>query len=168
MPLSKKIASLSLFPVGRTRRERDRSSRRPSARALLCAVALVGVATTAHAGRDICLESSFGETLVFRNVPALRPGRTVLLSGIYLNLVSAIISVPFDGSAMMSGDGKTVRVGIFVHEMGAPPLHNFTFEWTAADATLAGSGYYDSNGDYLADGPVSFGTLPGCQTIGIP
>jgi hypothetical protein len=168
MSLLKKIADLSPLAAVRDRRERDRTTRRPIASALLGAIALVSVATTAHAGRDVCLQSSFGETLVFRNVPALRPGRTVLLSGIYLNLVTAVISVPFDGSAMMSGDGKTVRVGIFVHEMGAPPLHNFTFEWTAADATLAGSGYYDSNADYLADGPVSFFTLPSCQMINIP
>ena len=100
--------------------------------------------------------TSFGETLVFRNVPSLRPGRSINLSGIYLNLIDTSISVPFDGSAMMSSDGKHVRIGIFVHEMGAAPLHNFTFEWTASDATFAGSGYYDSNGDYLADGPVSF------------
>lgn len=135
--------------------------------ALVGALALLGIASTAHAGHDVCLQSSFGEQLVFRNVPPLRPGRTVSLTGIYLNLVSRIISVPFEGTAMMSGDGTTVRIGIFVHEMGAPPLHNFTFEWTA-DATFAGSGYYDSNADYLADGPVSFTVYPFCKTVGIP
>lgn len=135
--------------------------------ALVGALALLCLASTAHAGRDVCLNSSFGEQLIFRNVPSLRPGRSVNLSGIYLNTVTSIISVPFEGSAMMSGDGKTVRIGIFVHEMGAPPLHNFTFEWTAADLTFSGSGFYDSNGDYLADGPVSFLAFPSCKPIAV-
>lgn len=137
-------------------------------RVLVWALGFVCLATTAHAGRDVCLNSSFGEQLVFRNVGLLRPGRSINLSGIYRNTVTTIISVPFDGSAMMSGDGTTVRIGIFVHEMGAPPLHNFTFEWTASDTTFAGSGFYDSNGDYLADGPVSFAAFPSCKQIGIP
>jgi hypothetical protein len=154
----------------RARRGRATTRLRRAGSGLLCGIAVLCVASTAHAGRDVCLQSSFGETLVFRNVPVLKPGRSVALTGIYLNLVTTIISVPFDGSAMMSGDGATVRIGIFVHEMGAPPLHNFTFEWTAADTTFAGSGFYDSNADYLADGPVSFFALPSttCRMINVP
>jgi hypothetical protein len=170
MPVFRTKMQDSASTARSTRPARAATTLRRTGSGLLCAIALLCVASTAHAGRDLCLQSTFGETLVFRNVPLLKPGRSVNLTGIYLNLVTRIISVPFEGSAMMSGDGATVRVGIFVHEMGAPPLHNFTFEWTAADTTLGGSGFYDSNADYLADGPVSFIALPSttCRMIAIP
>src|SRR5882757_8525479 len=97
-----RISGKRSFLVGSVARPSAKCRIRQIGSVLVGALWFVCLATTAHAGRDVCLNSSFGEQLVFRNVGVLRPGRSINLSGIYRNTVTTVISVRFDGSAMMS------------------------------------------------------------------
>src|SRR5262245_13748390 len=112
--------------------------------------------------RDICLKDDFGFTYVFRNVAKLRPGGAIPLTGVAL--VNSIAR-PFDGSAILNAAGTETRVGIFVHGL-VNGSNNFTAEWTG-DATLAGTGSFDSDGSFVGDGSITFSATD-CRTAVVP
>jgi hypothetical protein len=112
---------------------------------------------------DKCLKDAFGNLLVFKRVKILRPGGAVALTGMF---ISGAVSSPLTGAAVMRADG-TVRVGVFLHTLH-PTLGtvNATYEWTA-DADFAGAGVFDTDGDYLSNGAISFLTYD-CKAFPIP
>jgi hypothetical protein len=129
------------------------------------ALALCLVASTASA-KDLCIEDNLGEQLHFKKVKKLKPGSVVPVAGIFRGPSGGgpIAVAPADGVAMMDSEG-TVKIGIFVHAIVAG-TNNLSFEWTG-DATFAGSGSYDNDGDNFADGAVTFVGID-CDSIPPP
>ena len=130
--------------------------------ALLFVLVLTGFAGAATA-KDICLDGGTSGQLVFRKVKKLKAGGAISLAGMYL--ISGTESA-CEGAATMNSAGTSISVGIFCHALLVS--NNFTWEWTATDATLAGSGDRDINGDYNPDlSPLTLTSID-CSTVTIP
>ena len=125
-------------------------------------LALLQACPSAALAGDKCVKDAFGNLLLFKKVKILRPGGVVALTGMFISGTSA----PLTGAAVMRADG-TVRIGVFLHTLD-PTLGtvNATYEWTA-DADFAGAGVFDSDGDYVSNGAISFLAYD-CKTIPIP
>lgn len=132
-------------------------------RALLTVLLSTGLAGAA-AAKDICLvNGGSGETLVLRKVKKLKAGGTIPLSGMF---ISAGVFGACDGAAAMNSAGNSVSVGVFCHTLLLG--NDFSWAWTATDATLTGTGDRDTNGDNNPDGsPITIDTID-CSTITIP
>ena len=130
--------------------------------ALLTVLLLTGVAGTA-AAKDICLDGGSSGKVVFRKVKKLKAGGTIPLAGMYI--ISGSMAA-CEGAAAMNSAGNSVSVGIFCH--GLLLSNNFTWEWTATDTTLAGTGDRDLNGDYSPDGSPLTLTSIDCSTVTVP
>ncbi len=64
--------------------------------------------------KDVCMESDFGSTYIFKDVTALEiPGQATSLHGIFITATGPF-SGPLHGSAYVRGDGS-IDVGFFVH-----------------------------------------------------
>src|SRR6185369_1504984 len=96
-----------------------------------------------------CIFSSGFVVMRFPKVK-LKPGGVASLIG-----VDTTTGSPITGSAYLSADGKTSRVQVFVGGTGSG-YDSLRYEWHG-DATLAGDGTIDGNGDNKSDGPRSFG-----------
>lgn len=127
----------------------------PAIVALLTVAAPIGQAWA----RDICVQDNFGEYWRFRRVGSLSgTGKIVPLSGVKL---IGTANAAVDGTAVKLADG-TVNIGLFVHSM-TPPRSNFTVT-LRSDMNFSGGGFFDSNGDYLSDGAISFSNAD-CSSI---
>jgi hypothetical protein len=127
---------------------------------VLLLTSLAGVA----AAKDICLENEgSGEKLLLRKVKKLKPGGAIALSGTF---VSGGNFAACNGAAAMNSAGSSVMVGVLCHSLVLG--NNFSWEWTATDATLTGTGDRDTNGDYEPDGsPITINSID-CSTVTIP
>jgi len=130
------------------------------------AVAVVALSSSAWA-TDICVSdtSTMGH-IVFRKVKALKPGKAVTLNGIGVNM-PATESFPISGTAIMT-TGGTVKIGVLYHSMapgvtfGGGQIASLT-----TDATLAGTGNGDTDGDYLPDFAITWASVD-CATVTLP
>jgi hypothetical protein len=129
-------------------------------RVLVVAVAFSIAAPTL--AKDTCL-SDGSNTYIFKKVKKLKAGRAVSLQGIFLE--GGGQAAPFDGSAMMLGDGVTVRVGVFVHSL-ALGTNNFTVEWTTT-TDFTGTADFDNDGNFVSSGTLNLSTVD-CKTVTIP
>ena len=130
--------------------------------ALLTVLVLTGFAGAA-AAKDICLDGGTSGQLVLRKVKKLKAGGTVPLAGMYI--ISGSMAA-CEGAASMNSAGTAVSAGVFCH--GLLLSNNFTWEWSATHATLAGSGDRDLNGDYSPDGSPLTLTSIDCSTVTVP
>lgn len=119
---------------------------------------------------DVCTVSVVNgvvsRTLVFRDVPPLRPGDAVSLRGIYFS--AANVTLPFEGSAVMAADGM-VRIGLLVHTSARRS------DLTTADFLLSGETDTNFSGDlhFRVDGEIYPGGLvtyepADCAAIVVP
>jgi hypothetical protein len=129
---------------------------------------LLGMAPASALAKDICVqEFPFGLTYVFSKVKTLRPGRVVPLTGARVFAIGSNV-VPVDGTAVMRADG-TVNIGVLVHNMSpslSQPTNSFLVSMEA-DGAFTGTGTIDGDGDFQADGPVTW-TAVDCASITIP
>lgn len=97
--------------------------------------------------KDVCVVDESGSYWLFKSVKKLKPLRVVPLHGVYLRL-----GAPVTGTAYMDGAGS-VRIGVVGHTMGPfdPFGGNSVLVNILGDATFAGEGFYDSNGDFTPD-----------------
>lgn len=116
---------------------------------------------SAASAKDVCVLSSGGTGMIFKSVAPLKPGKVAALKGI---ATSGAQAAPLTGSAIMR-PGGTVEIGVFVHGLNTIGV-NETFEWTA-DATFAGTGGIDADGDYVSDNARIF-TVLDCKTFVVP
>jgi len=129
---------------------------------------LLGMAPASVLAKDICVqEFPFGLTYLFSKVKTLRPGRVIPLTGTRIFAIGSN-AVPVHGAALMRTDG-TVDVGVVVHNMSpslSQPTSNFLVSMET-DAAFTGTGTLDGDGDFQADGPVTWTSID-CSTIAIP
>src|SRR5262245_33120442 len=142
--------------------QRQEGSMKRFGSSFLTALGMLVVLNGNVLAKDICLKDNFGTTYVFRNVARLRPGGAIFLAGVSFLNTSAN---PFDGSAILNAAGTETRVVICVHGL-VNGSNNFTAEWTG-DATLAGTGSFDSDGSFVGDGSITFSATD-CRTAVVP
>lgn len=134
-----------------------------AARACAMAVAILAAPLLANA-KDLCIQDNFNSEYVFRKVKSLKkPGQTSPLTGIYLSSQGGAYAVA--GTALVRAD-LSIRVGIMIHATSAPTGNSFLADWSA-DQTLAGTGTYDSDGDFQDDGAITFTAIE-CSSLTIP
>lgn len=109
---------------------------------------LAGISTTASA-KTLCIASSGGVVMRFPKVKLPRPANVVPLLGVDVSTAG-----PVTGSAYLSADGKTSHVQVFESGTGWG-YNSLRYEWQG-DATLAGTGTLDGNGDNVSDGARVF------------
>jgi len=113
--------------------------------------------------KDLCVADGYGATYIFKKAKSLKkPGGASPLHGFYI-ASGGTPAYAVSGSAVVRGNGS-VHAAIFIHTMAQS--NNFTAEWVS-DLTLAGSGSYDSTGDYNPNGPIVF-TAVDCKTVIVP
>jgi len=129
---------------------------------VLSTESLLGMVSEALA-KDVCLTEG-PSTLVLRKVKTIKPSGAIALTGFYA-IGGAQVSC--DGSATMNAAGTSIHLGVFCH--GLLFGNNFTWEWTATDATLAGSGDRDTDtdGDFQPGVPLTL-TSADCSTLTLP
>lgn len=134
-------------------------------RVLFASVLLIWIALlcTPAQAKDVCLKDNFNDFYVFSKAKLPKAGKTVPLSGMYIQ--SPHQGQPFAGSATRDKSGAAMRVGIFVQSMIVS--NNITVEWTATPSTWAGAGVFDNTGDYNSDGAMVL-TAVNCNTVVIP
>jgi hypothetical protein len=110
-------------------------------------LALALLSPGAALAKDVCVVDESGAYWIFKSVKKLKPLRVVPLHGVYLRL-----GAPVTGTAYMDGTGD-VRIGVVGHTMGPfdPFGGNSVLVNILGDASFAGQGYYDSNGDFVPD-----------------
>lgn len=128
----------------------------------LSVMVLVGVYSGAAFAKDICLQDSVGAFYIFTKFKSPKHGETVALTGQH---IVGTIQSPLSGSVTMNSAGTTITAGVFVH--GILTGNNVTVNWSGDPGTLAGTGFVDTNGDYLPDIPLTFDSVS-CSTIVIP
>ncbi len=130
---------------------------------IVAAIIVVSVAGSALA-KDLCIQDQAAGHYVFQKVKApKKAGKGTALHGYYKAFGSDDI-YPMSGSAVVASDG-TVWAAVTVYDVVNGAVH-FVLGWTA-DATLAGTGNFDNNGDGLSDGAITF--LPvDCRTVTLP
>jgi len=101
--------------------------------------------------KQICIKDETDGYWIFPQVKKLKPGKAYALNGISLRY-----QAPVAGTAFMDFTGA-VRIGVLVHAM-APfdATGNNATVTILGDATLSGAGFYDSNGDFVADAPATW------------
>jgi hypothetical protein len=119
----------------------------------IAAVALALLSPSAALAKKICvLDGSASPSYwIFPKVKKLKPGQPVSLEGIYLRSSS-----PVSGTAYMDFTGA-VRIGVLVHSMAPfdPAGNNFSLN-ILGDKDFTGTGYYDVDGDYVADAAATW------------
>lgn len=134
-------------------------------RSMRLAALLVVVGFVAQAAaKDVCLTDQFNTSYVFRKVKKLKAGVAVPLTGFRVLLNQDVL--PIEGTAMMKSDG-TVVAGMTVHGFLTAQGGDLLVRWTAADASLAGSGVYDLSPLDGPEGGFTF-TSVACSTVTIP
>lgn len=126
--------------------------------------ALVLLAPPPAAAKDACVSLFSGTgTLVFHKVkPVKKAGKTTPLYGVYLQGGNKAAA---SGSATMGADGQVV-FGVFVHSLSPSFGNCLTFSVVGAP-DFSGTGQFDNDGDFVADGPVTW-TPVDCKTVAIP
>ena len=126
-------------------------------------LALTLLVPIAASAKDICVQSSLGETVIFRKVKRLKkPGQVSPLHGIYIN-GSAV--APISGTAVVRGNGS-VMIAYFSHSM-LTGVVNFT-STLIGTRDFTATGEFDNDGDYSSQG-ISFSISPvSCKGISIP
>ncbi len=130
----------------------------------LAALLIVAGFATQAAAKDVCLTDQFNTSYVFRKVKKLKAGVAIPLTEFRLLVNQDVL--PIEGTAMMKTDG-TVVVGMTVHGLGTAQAADVLVRWTAADASLAGSGLYDVSPLDGPEGGITF-TSVDCGTVAIP
>ena len=116
--------------------------------------------------KDVCLTDTPGNSWIFQKVKKFKTGRAVPLSGIY---IKAGETFPVHGAGVLRANGN-VEVGVLVHAMSegvSATGHNFTASMQVA-TTLDGTGFLDSDGDYLVNSGLYGWASVDCSTITIP
>lgn len=108
--------------------------------------------------KDICLQADWGSYFKFKNVKSLKPNKITPLVGAYLEGGQ---TVPVSGSAIVRADG-TVRYGVHVYSIMYS--NSFTLHISAADATMAGTGGWDNDGNMTQNGAATM-TAVDCKTL---
>ncbi len=122
---------------------------------------VLGSASVASA-KDICITTGFS-AIRFSKIKPLKPGRSVALNGVYIGLFGT--ALPVYGAAYMRMNG-TVTLAVTISDLaGAGGVFHYAIEY--ADASLAGSGYYDSDGDGTSDGTFVW-NADDCSTFSLP
>ena len=126
----------------------------------IAALALALLAPSAAMAKKVCVKDEGGYYWIFPTVKALKPGKAVALSGVYLRL-----SAPVAGTAYMDFTG-TVRIGVLVHSMA--PFDAFGNNATVTiegDSAFNGTGFYDSDGNYVADAPAAWTSVDCAEAL---
>lgn len=91
----------------------------------------------------------------------LKPGKVVPLSGVSLRY-----GAPVAGTAYMDLTGE-VRIGVLVHAMAPidPNGGNNATVTIVGDATFTGEGFYDSDGNYVADAAATWTAVECSQAL---
>jgi hypothetical protein len=140
---------------------------------LLIAIPTAAAAAPPQKTADVCLvnrePNGFAlNTLILQDVGRLSPGRSILLKGTYFNYSNQASAL--HGSAIMASDG-TVRLGLFVHSSAIPTQsgvyrNDFTLSGVT-DETLAGTLFFDSDGDFIPDSTIVF-EVEDCAVVAVP
>ena len=127
------------------------------------ALVVVGFSAPVSA-KNVCLSAGSSTTFVFSHVKIPGKGKSAPLVG---QLVGTP-ATPVSGTMTMSGDGKSLAVGIFAYGMiVAVDQNSFTATWVADPKTLAGSARFDNTGDMRSDGDLNLEAVD-CKTVTIP
>ena len=130
---------------------------------VVLAVVAVGWSTPVSA-KNLCVSAGKSTTFVFSSVKIPGRGKSAPLAG---QLVG-VPATPVSGTMTMSGDGKTLAVGIFAYGMiVAPEQNSFSATWLADPKTLAGFARFDDTGDLRSDGDLNLEAVD-CKTVTIP
>ena len=125
------------------------------------ALTTLTLATPASA-KSLCISVDSGSWYyAFPKVKALKPSGAIPLSGFYISFSGTF---PTDGIATESSTG-VVKIGLFNHSMNGG-FNNFTDE-AVLDSSFAGTGSYDSDGDFHSDGTTTWAEVD-CATVTIP
>jgi hypothetical protein len=116
----------------------------------LVAFALAVLSPSAALAKQVCVRDEGGYYWIFPKVKKLKPLQVVALQGVYLRM-----SAPVTGTAYMDGTG-VVRIGVLAHTMApfdpaAPTAGNIAMVNILGDSTFSGTGFYDSDGNYVGD-----------------
>jgi len=127
-----------------------------AAAALALALLVPGVARA----KQICIQDETDGYWIFPQVKKLKAGKVVALNGVSLRY-----SAPVAGTASMDFTGA-VRIGVLVHAM-APfdATGNNASVTILGDASFAGTGFYDSNGDYVADAVATWTSVDCAEAL---
>jgi hypothetical protein len=121
----------------------------------LFALAVAVLSPSAALAKDICVRDEGGYFWRFPKVKKLKPLQVVALHGVYLRM-----SAPVTGTAYVDGTGA-VRIGVLAHTMapfdpGGPSAGNIAMVNILGDAAFNGTGFYDSDGNYVADAAAAW------------
>lgn len=118
---------------------------------------------TAAGAKDLCVSNGGFTAFKFTRVKLPKVGAAAPLSGIYLDNFNNLSRVA-TGTIIRRGDGSLL-VGLMGHGNGAG-LNDVTATWVADDQ-LAGTVFFDSDGDYVKDDGSVVISAVACDTLTI-
>lgn len=113
--------------------------------------------TTPVMAKDICVQANWGAQFLFKNVKSLNPGKKGKMVPLVGTFFYGGMIVPLSGSAIVLTDG-TVKYGVFAHSImnGGNSIY---IDINNADATMAGSGVYDNDGNLESNADMTMSSV---------